>query len=63
MTRTVDESRPGELLDAIVAYLAKKGVAELSLRPLAKAVNATDSGPAGRSSISPRAAGLVEMVA
>lgn len=41
MTRTVDESRPGELLDAIVAYLAKKGVAELSLRPLAKAVKSS----------------------
>jgi len=41
MTRTIDESRPGELLDAIVAYIAKKGVAELSLRPLAKAVGSS----------------------
>lgn len=41
MTRTVDEIRPEELLDAIVAYIAKKGVAELSLRPLAKAVHSS----------------------
>lgn len=41
MTRTVDEARPGELLDAIAAYIAKKGVAELSLRPLAKAVKSS----------------------
>jgi AcrR family transcriptional regulator len=38
MTRTVNETRPEELLDAIVGYIAKNGVAELSLRPLAKAV-------------------------
>jgi AcrR family transcriptional regulator len=41
MTRTVDETRPEELLDAIVAYIAKNGVAELSLRPLAKAVHSS----------------------
>ncbi len=41
MSRTVDEARPGELLDAVVAYIAKKGVAELSLRPLAKAVGSS----------------------
>lgn len=41
MSRTVDETRPGELLDAIVAYIAKKGIAELSLRPLAKAVGSS----------------------
>lgn len=41
MARTVDEARPGELLDAIVAYIAKNGVAELSLRPLAKAVGSS----------------------
>jgi AcrR family transcriptional regulator len=41
MARTVDETRPVELLDAIVAYIAKKGVAELSLRPLAKAVKSS----------------------
>ena len=41
MTRTVDETRPGELLDAIVGYLVQHGVAELSLRPLAKAVGSS----------------------
>ncbi len=41
MTRTVNEARPEELLDAIVGYIAKKGVAELSLRPLAKAVKSS----------------------
>jgi AcrR family transcriptional regulator len=41
MTRTVDETRPAELLDAIVAYLVQHGVAELSLRPLAKAVGSS----------------------
>ena len=41
MTRTVNETRPHELLDAIVAYIAKRGVAELSLRPLAKAVRSS----------------------
>jgi len=41
MTRTVDETRPEELLDAIVAYVAKEGVANLSLRPLAKAVESS----------------------
>ena len=41
MSRTADETRPGELLDEIVAYIAKKGVAELSLRPLAKAVGSS----------------------
>jgi len=38
MSRTVDERRPAELLDAIVGYLVRHGVAELSLRPLARAV-------------------------
>jgi AcrR family transcriptional regulator len=33
-----DKQRPAELLDAIVGYLVKNGVANLSLRPLAKAV-------------------------
>lgn len=41
MVRTADERRPEKLLDAIVAYIAMKGVAELSLRPLAKAVNSS----------------------
>jgi AcrR family transcriptional regulator len=41
MTRIADQRRPEELLDAIVAYIAKKGVAQLSLRPLAKAVDSS----------------------
>lgn len=41
MSRTVNETRRSELLNQIVAYIAKKGVAELSLRPLAKAVGSS----------------------
>jgi AcrR family transcriptional regulator len=41
MARTVDEQRPSELLDEIVRYVVKHGVAELSLRPLAKAVGSS----------------------
>lgn len=41
MSRTADETRPGALLDAIVRYLVKHGVAELSLRPLARAVKSS----------------------
>jgi AcrR family transcriptional regulator len=41
MTRTVNEQRPVELLDAIVGHLITHGVAELSLRPLAKAVGSS----------------------
>jgi AcrR family transcriptional regulator len=41
VSRTVDETRPIELLDAIVAYLVKRGIADLSLRPLAKAVGSS----------------------
>ena len=41
MVRVADEQRPAELLDAIVWYLIKNGVAELSLRPLAKAVGSS----------------------
>src|SRR5271168_2469177 len=41
MTRTVNEARPGELLDAIVRYITKNCVAEVSLRPLAKAVRSS----------------------
>ncbi|MGH9641068.1 MAG: TetR/AcrR family transcriptional regulator [Terriglobales bacterium] len=41
MTRTADETRPVALLDAIVGYLVKHGVAEVSLRPLAKAVGSS----------------------
>jgi AcrR family transcriptional regulator len=41
VSRTASETRPAELLDAIVGYLVRHGVAELSLRPLAKAVNSS----------------------
>jgi len=41
MVRVADERRPVELLDRIVGYLVKHGVAELSLRPLAKAVDSS----------------------
>lgn len=41
MSRTVDEARRIELLDAIVNYLVKHGVARISLRPLAKAVDSS----------------------
>jgi AcrR family transcriptional regulator len=39
--RTTNEQRPGELLDAIIGYLEKRGVADLSLRPLAKAIGSS----------------------
>lgn len=38
MGRTANEKRPEELCNAIVRYLVKHGLADLSLRPLAKAV-------------------------
>lgn len=38
MSRTINEARPGELRAAIVRYLTAHGLADLSLRPLAKAV-------------------------
>jgi AcrR family transcriptional regulator len=41
VSRTADEFRRTELLDAIVGYLVKHGVAEVSLRPLAKAVGSS----------------------
>jgi AcrR family transcriptional regulator len=41
VSRTVDETRPDELLDAIVNYLVKHGVNGVSLRPLAKAVDSS----------------------
>jgi AcrR family transcriptional regulator len=41
MVRTASDTRPTELLEAIVAYLVQHGVAELSLRPLAQAVNSS----------------------
>jgi AcrR family transcriptional regulator len=44
MVRMADEHRPAELLDAVVGYLVKNGVAEVSLRPLAKAVGSSPRG-------------------
>ena len=41
MVRTANPERPLELLDAICDYLIVHGVAEVSLRPLAKAVNSS----------------------
>jgi AcrR family transcriptional regulator len=41
MVRTVNEQRPVQLLDAIIGHLIAHGVAELSLRPLAKAVGSS----------------------
>ncbi len=41
MVRIADQARPVALLDAIVGYLVKNGVADLSLRPLAKAVGSS----------------------
>jgi AcrR family transcriptional regulator len=41
VTRTADERRPVDLLDAIVDHLTSHGVSELSLRPLAKAVRSS----------------------
>ncbi len=38
MSRTVDEKRPGELRQVILKYLVTHGLADLSLRPLAKAI-------------------------
>jgi AcrR family transcriptional regulator len=37
----VNEQRPEELLEAIAQYLTKHGLADLSLRPLAKAVGSS----------------------
>jgi len=41
VSRTVNEERPEELLAAIVRYLIAHGLADLSLRPLAKAVGSS----------------------
>lgn len=41
MSRTVNEQRPEELRAAIVRYLTAHGLADLSLRPLAKAVGSS----------------------
>jgi AcrR family transcriptional regulator len=41
MPRTASQTRPAELLDAIAGYIVRHGVAELSLRPLARAVKSS----------------------
>jgi AcrR family transcriptional regulator len=41
MSRTVNERRPEELLDAIHEYLLWHGLSDLALRPLAKAVGSS----------------------
>ena len=41
MSRPVNEKRPEELREAIVRFLMKHGLADLSLRPLAKAVGSS----------------------
>ncbi len=41
MSRTVNQKRPEELRAAIVQYLVRHGIADLSLRPLAKAVGSS----------------------
>jgi AcrR family transcriptional regulator len=41
MPRTADRERPGHLLDDVVAYLTRHGLADLSLRPLAAAVGSS----------------------
>lgn len=40
----MDEQRPQQLLDAIMRYLIDHGLADLSLRPLAKAVGSSPRG-------------------
>ena len=41
MSRTASAQRPEDLLDAIVGYFTKHGIADLSLRPLARAVGSS----------------------
>ena len=41
MSRTPDEARRAELLDRAVDYVCRQGLADLSLRPLAKAVGSS----------------------
>jgi AcrR family transcriptional regulator len=41
VSRTANEKRPEELCSAIVRYLIRHGLADLSLRPLAKAVGSS----------------------
>jgi len=44
MSRQVDEERQGELREAILGYLLENGLADLSLRPLAKAIRSSPRG-------------------
>jgi AcrR family transcriptional regulator len=44
MSRTANAKRPEELRHAILRYLIKHGLAELSLRPLAKAIGSSPRG-------------------
>jgi AcrR family transcriptional regulator len=44
MVRTANTQRPVDLLDAIIDYMTAHGIAELSLRPLAKAVGSSPRG-------------------
>jgi AcrR family transcriptional regulator len=41
VSRTADEARRGELLERAVDYVCRHGLAELSLRPLAKALKSS----------------------
>jgi AcrR family transcriptional regulator len=41
VSRTADETRRAELLDRAVDYVCRHGLAELSLRPLAKAIGSS----------------------
>jgi AcrR family transcriptional regulator len=41
VSRTADEARRAELLDRAVDYVCRHGLAELSLRPLAKAIGSS----------------------
>jgi AcrR family transcriptional regulator len=41
MSRTVNPKRPEELKGAIIQYLIKNGLSDLSLRPLAKAIGSS----------------------
>ncbi len=41
MSRTADEARRAELLDRAVDYVCRHGLADLSLRPLAKAIGSS----------------------
>lgn len=44
MSRPVDQDRPEELRAAILGYLLEHGLADLSLRPLAKAIGSSPRG-------------------